>query len=252
DYARRSVAASGAAIQAAQAAAAAKATADAAARQQAQVQALQQQAAASEQKAAETAAAAEAARQQAAQAEQARAEAAAQAAQNQAERDALAAERDRMQKERDAMVNNLVASLSKIADTRRTARGIVVTLPGSYFGPNDELTAAAKSAVSRLASTALLSPENTLRIEGHSDTGPDEAARLEFSQRRAKAVYDFLAQDGEPTDRMTYEGYGSQFPVASNVSEEGRAVNRRVEVIVGRGVIMDAKTFAQTQGHQGN
>ena len=56
----------------------------------------------------------------------------------------------------------------------------------------------------------------------------------------------------ESADRMTYEGYGSQYPVASNVSEEGRALNRRVEVIVGRGVVMDAKSFAKTQGNPAN
>jgi outer membrane protein OmpA-like peptidoglycan-associated protein len=102
--------------------------------------------------------------------------------------------------------------------------------------------------VSRLASTALLSPEMNLRIEGYSDAGSDEAANLAFSQARAKAVYDFLLQDGTPADRMTSEGYGSQYPVASNVSEEGRALNRRVEVIVARGVVMDARTFAESQG----
>ena len=116
------------------------------------MQALQQQAAASQKQATETAAAAAEAKSMAEEAQQARAEAAALAAKNQAERDAIAAERDSLQKERDAMAANLVAALSKIADTKRTARGIVVTLPGSYFGPNNELTAAAKSAVSRLAS----------------------------------------------------------------------------------------------------
>jgi outer membrane protein OmpA-like peptidoglycan-associated protein len=247
DSARRSIAFSGDGLNAAHRAHAQQAAAEQAAQQHAQMEALKQQTAESQQQAAAAAAAAESAQAKQQEAEKAQAAASAAAAQAQAEREALAAERDRLQKERAAMTQNLVSSLSKIADTKQTARGIVVTLPGSFFESNGDLAPTAKTAASKLASTALLSADSNIRIEGYSDSSGSEEDNMASSTARAKAVYDYLLQDGASADRMTYAAYGSQYPVASNVTQEGRAQNKRVEVIVARGQVMDAKTFAESQ-----
>ena len=54
---------------------------------------------------------------------------------------------------------------------------------------------------------------------------------MELSKERAKNVYYYFVKNGISTDKLTVEGYGDTKPIASNDTEEGRAKNRRVEII---------------------
>jgi outer membrane protein OmpA-like peptidoglycan-associated protein len=75
-------------------------------------------------------------------------------------------------------------------------------------------------------------PTVQLKIGGYTDnTGSDET-NMALSQARAEAVVAAVAALGSAPDRMNAEGYGAQFPVASNDTEEGRAQNRRIDVRV--------------------
>lgn len=75
-------------------------------------------------------------------------------------------------------------------------------------------------------------PNVRLKIGGYTDnTGADEA-NLALSEARAEAVVAAVAALGSDPARMDAEGYGAQFPVASNDTEEGRAQNRRIDVRV--------------------
>jgi OOP family OmpA-OmpF porin len=69
-------------------------------------------------------------------------------------------------------------------------------------------------------------------VEGHTDSIGSDAYNQRLSERRAKAVRDYLVRQGIDPSRITVRGYGESHPVASNDTAEGRAQNRRAEVIV--------------------
>jgi OOP family OmpA-OmpF porin len=72
-------------------------------------------------------------------------------------------------------------------------------------------------------------PDYKLSIDGHTDnTGTAEVNR-KLSESRAKSCYDYLAQKGIPTSRMSYQGFGPSKPIADNSTYSGRTLNRRVE-----------------------
>lgn len=75
-------------------------------------------------------------------------------------------------------------------------------------------------------------PAVRLKIGGYTDNTGDEAANQKLSQQRAEAVTAALVAKGIAADRLESEGYGSQHPVASNETEEGRAQNRRMALRV--------------------
>ncbi len=73
-------------------------------------------------------------------------------------------------------------------------------------------------------------PEVKIEIGGHTDNVGDIAYNLELSQKRAKAVNDYLVEQGVDQVRLLYKGYGESQAVDSNETEKGRANNRRTEV----------------------
>lgn len=83
-----------------------------------------------------------------------------------------------------------------------------------------------------LASLLKNNPGLRIRITGHTDDRGDQASNERLSAERAKAVADYLAEQGITPDRLSYQGIGSREPAASNDTEEGRALNRRIEVSV--------------------
>jgi OOP family OmpA-OmpF porin len=88
----------------------------------------------------------------------------------------------------------------------------------------DELDAAVK--------TLRDNPSMHVVVEGHTDSIGSDAYNQRLSERRAKAVRDYLVREGIDASRITTRGYGESRPVASNDTAEGRAQNRRSEVIV--------------------
>ena len=75
-------------------------------------------------------------------------------------------------------------------------------------------------------------PTLTVEIAGYSDSLGTVQHNIDLSQRRATAVANFLIQQGIAANRLTTHGYGSQSPIATNATDEGRAQNRRVEFVV--------------------
>ncbi len=69
-------------------------------------------------------------------------------------------------------------------------------------------------------------------ISGHTDDTGTEHHNLELSVRRAEAVSAYLVQQGVSSEQVGFQGYGSSQPVAPNDSEEGRRINRRVEILM--------------------
>jgi outer membrane protein OmpA-like peptidoglycan-associated protein len=74
-------------------------------------------------------------------------------------------------------------------------------------------------------------PAKKLTINGYTDNRGDENSNLILSQKRAKAVKEFLVRKGISNDRIRTQGYGEDKPISSNDSELGRKKNRRTEII---------------------
>lgn len=72
-------------------------------------------------------------------------------------------------------------------------------------------------------------PNLILEISGHTDNIGNEAYNLNLSKERAHSVVEFLVSKGIDPSRLKYVGYGYQFPIATNATNEGRQLNRRVE-----------------------
>ena len=150
----------------------------------------------------------------------------------------LEVENERIVAERDALAKRLLGALMTVAETQSTARGVVVSLPDILFDTGKStLKPDAQLALAKMCGVLSVFPNLNLRVEGHTDsTGTDEINNR-LSRERAAAVVVFLQGQGIPGARMTSDGYGSKFPVASNDSNDGRAKNRRVEVVLAEGVI---------------
>lgn len=127
------------------------------------------------------------------------------------------------------------ADLARIAAVKQEDRGTVITLSGSVlFASNKyELLPAAQVKLNQVAEALLAGdPESTFVVEGHTDSQGKVDANQVLSLNRSKSVRDYLVSHGIAADRITAEGLGSSRPVADNKSAEGRADNRRVEIIV--------------------
>lgn len=116
---------------------------------------------------------------------------------------------------------------------KETERGLLVTLGDVLFVTGRaELLPTAQPRMDKLAAFLQQFPEKTLLIEGYTDSVGSDSANQQLSERRAEAVRAALTQRGIDNSRMVTRGYGESFPVANNASPEGRAMNRRVEVVV--------------------
>lgn len=82
-----------------------------------------------------------------------------------------------------------------------------------------------------LAEALNAQPRITVRVEGHTDNRGSAPYNLELSKRRADSVAAALLERGVAAARMQVQGYGLTFPIATNDTEEGRALNRRVDVV---------------------
>lgn len=115
----------------------------------------------------------------------------------------------------------------------QTERGLIVTLGDVLFAFNKaELSPQAAPRLDKLASFLQQFPERKLLIEGYTDSVGSDAYNQELSARRAGAVRDALVARSVDAGRITARGYGKVYPVADNASPEGRAMNRRVEIVI--------------------
>jgi outer membrane protein OmpA-like peptidoglycan-associated protein len=126
-------------------------------------------------------------------------------------------------------------AFSRLAGVKEDARGTIITLPGAVlFGTGKSmLKPAARSRLDEVA-TALsgLPTDRKMLIEGHTDsTGTTEGNEV-LSQERADAVRSYLISKGVPEETLQAEGKGQSTPIADNTTPEGRATNRRVEIVI--------------------
>lgn len=129
---------------------------------------------------------------------------------------------------------DLQGALARLAAVKSEERGLVITLSGSVLFRSDEanLLPSARTRLDDVSKALLEAKERTLVVEGHTDSQGSSSHNLDLSQRRADAVREYLVGRGYPAAHITAMGYGSQRPTGDNKSAEGRANNRRVEIIV--------------------
>ena len=120
------------------------------------------------------------------------------------------------------------------AIVQRLGGGIVVTLPEAmlFAQESDELSGASRDNLRRLATSFENFPNTRIMIVGHTDTQGGTDRNLDLSQRRAKALADFLEQIGINRARMTAIGRGDAEPIATNDTDAGRQWNRRIEIAI--------------------
>jgi outer membrane protein OmpA-like peptidoglycan-associated protein len=135
----------------------------------------------------------------------------------------------------DKRAAQAAADLAAIASVKQEPRGMVITLSGSV------LFASAKSDVLPDAQTKLANvatalsqqdPTSKILVEGYTDSQGGQSFNQDLSQRRAESVRSYLISHGLSADRVTAQGFGMGSPIADNASAEGRANNRRVEIVV--------------------
>lgn len=106
-----------------------------------------------------------------------------------------------------------------------------VELYGIYFDTDKAIIKPASiKTLNKLAVLIRKNPAVPLVIGGHTDSQGNEVHNLELSRQRAEAVRAWLLENKVPINNLSVEGYGSGRPVASNDTETGRALNRRVEI----------------------
>lgn len=130
-------------------------------------------------------------------------------------------------------LSNMQQELSKLAKTRTSDRGFIVTLPGLFFDTGKSvLKPGARNTLAKIADQLKMSNEATIQIEGHTDSVGSEELNQTLSEKRAAAVRDYLVSRGVTAARMNITGQGESAPVASNDTPSGRQQNRRVELVI--------------------
>ena len=104
--------------------------------------------------------------------------------------------------------------------------GILFNSGSSILNENSQ------EALTRFASTLQSNLETNITISGHTDASGSDAINKPLSEKRAQSVADFLVSKGVERVRMTTIGNGSNQPVADNTTKEGKAKNRRVEIVI--------------------
>jgi outer membrane protein OmpA-like peptidoglycan-associated protein len=109
----------------------------------------------------------------------------------------------------------------------------VITTSLLFKTGSAELSSAAKSQLDEVAHALSAQPQaNNVKVEGYTDNVGSAAINDPLSMKRAQAVSSYLQSKGVPKDRISAEGFGEKDPVSKSNSTEGRALNRRVDVVI--------------------
>ncbi|MEP7051204.1 MAG: OmpA family protein [Pseudomonadota bacterium] len=127
-----------------------------------------------------------------------------------------------------------MASLTEIAKVKEESRGVVITLSGSvlFATAKSDLLAIAREKLDQVAKALLDQGFKAIVVQGYTDSRGNASDNDALSQRRAQSVRDYLVTKGIPSEKATAQGLGPSHPVGDNATADGRAENRRVEIVV--------------------
>jgi outer membrane protein OmpA-like peptidoglycan-associated protein len=144
-----------------------------------------------------------------------------------------AAEQRKMLEDLERKLKDARDTIAKIAAVKDDERGMVITLQGEVLFSTGkwDLKAGAMAKLDQIAE-ALRGKEQPMVVLGHTDNVGTHDLNMDLSQKRANSVRDYLISRGIPQDLISAQGKGPDVPVSDNGSIEGRASNRRVEIVV--------------------
>lgn len=127
----------------------------------------------------------------------------------------------------------LLKQLNQVLQTRDSARGLIVSMSDVLFDFNQAtLKPGAQLRLAKVSGIIMTYTDLKLEIDGFTDNKGTPQYNMTLSDKRAKAVRDFLVSQGVSTDAVTTKGFGESDPVATNATAAGRQQNRRVELVV--------------------
>ena len=131
---------------------------------------------------------------------------------------------------------SLLADAGRIPQTtvRTTEKEVVITILAiNLFTPANEVKPAGKSVLDGVGSLLQKYPQNAVVVKGHTDSQGSPAANEAVSEKRGQKVREYLvANQNIDPNRITAQGLGPTQPAATNTTEAGRALNRRVEIAI--------------------
>jgi outer membrane protein OmpA-like peptidoglycan-associated protein len=127
---------------------------------------------------------------------------------------------------------NLAKYLANTTDTTVPRTFVFDRL--NFASGTTRLTPDSVQTVNDLAAILKAYPTAAVQLEGHTDNTGDAEANKKLSQDRADAVKELLVKGGVDGGRLSTAGYGQEKPVASNATEDGKAKNRRLELVVAK------------------
>ena len=159
----------------------------------------------------------------------------------QAERDSIllaarSSQVDSAKRATDAATTNAARLQAEVdaLKAKPTDRGLVLTLGDVLFETGSStLSPGAGRNLDRLVQFLTEHPDRLVQIDGFTDSVGTDSFNQDLSQRRADSVRASLQSRGIASARITTQGYGKEYPVASNSESSGRQLNRRVEVVIG-------------------
>jgi len=135
----------------------------------------------------------------------------------------------------DARANDAMRRLSALAAVQETPTRTTITILGSllFRSGGSELLAGATDRLSAVADALNAQPTRNVTVSGFTDSRGSSSTNQVLSQARADSVRSFLVTRGVDGTRVQAVGNGPSSPVADNATSEGRANNRRVEIVLG-------------------
>jgi outer membrane protein OmpA-like peptidoglycan-associated protein len=156
-----------------------------------------------------------------------------QAAAEQQKADQATQQAQQYRQAREAELGQLQQALGEIAETHRNAMGLVMTLDSKsirFDFDKADIKPEYRDTLNRIAGILMTLKGYSVAVYGYTDDIGTQTYNLQLSQRRAKAVRDFLVQAGIPATILSTQGFGKSDPRVAGDSEQARAANRRVEI----------------------
>lgn len=134
----------------------------------------------------------------------------------------------------DKQEAELRAQLDDDVRIENTGDRLILTLPQDILFDVDSyaVNAGLQDDLAKVATSLEKYPDSTVQILGHTDNTGSASHNQTLSERRANAVADVLLTNGVPVSRIDTIGRGEDQPIASNLDEDGRRQNRRVEIVI--------------------
>jgi len=135
------------------------------------------------------------------------------------------------------------------AEVVRVGEGIVIEFKSQILFGFDQsnLTGDARKNLDKLVVILQKYPDTDIQVQGHTDSKGTAEYNQDLSERRASAVYDYLAGKGVANSRLRIKGFGETAPKYSNDTEDGQAQNRRVEFLISANEKMKADAAKEAQ-----